>query len=127
MTDTLTFDRFSDLKGAEIRSADGGKLGYVNALLCDERTREPEWIGFGTGFLGLKEAVVPVKGARVAGKRIVVPYDEDVVKHEPAFDAEDGIMTADSEHRLCLYFSLTGHRPAPHQLTRYDFMNTDEP
>ena len=125
MDDILTLDRFSDLKGAEVRSADGEKIGSVNALFCDDQTQEPEWIGLGTGFLGMKEAVVPVRGARVDGERIFVPYDKDVIKHEPAFDEEDGMLTPESEQRLCVYFSLTGHRPAPHQLTRYDFMRTN--
>jgi PRC-barrel domain len=125
MDDILTFDRFSELKGTEVRSADDAKVGSVNALFCDEGTKEPEWIGLGTGFLGMKEAVVPVLGARIDGKRIVVPYDKDVIKHEPAFDEEDGMLTPESEHRLCVYFSLTGHRPGPRQLTRYDFMRTD--
>jgi hypothetical protein len=93
-------------------------------LFCDDQSREPEWIGLGTGFLGMKEAVVPVYGARVDGKRIVVPYDTDVIKHEPAFDEDDGGLTPESEQRLRVYFALTGHRPAPHQLTRYDFMRT---
>lgn len=125
MDDILTFDRFSELKGTEVQSADGAKVGSVNALFCDDQTRQPEWIGLGTGFLGMKEAVVPVEGARVDGARIVVPYDKDVIKHEPSFDEEDGILTAESEHRLCVYFSLAGHRPAPRQLTRYDFMRTN--
>jgi hypothetical protein len=33
MDDILTFDRFSELKGSEVRSADDGKIGTVNALL----------------------------------------------------------------------------------------------
>jgi len=69
MDDLLTFERFSELKGTEVRSADDAKIGSVNALFCDEQTDEPEWIGLGTGFLGMKEAVVPVNGARVDGKR----------------------------------------------------------
>jgi hypothetical protein len=54
-----------------------------------------------------------------------VPYDKDVIKHEPAFDEEGGMLTAESEHRMCVYFSLTGHRPELRQLTRYDFMQSD--
>lgn len=124
MNDVLTFDRFDELKGAEVRSADGEKVGKVNAVFYDERTQEPEWVGFGTGFLGRKEAVVPVHGARVHGKRILVPYDRDVISHEPPFYERDGRLTHESERRLSVYFSLTGHRPAPRQLTRYDFMRT---
>lgn len=126
MEDLLTFARFSELRGTEVRSADDAKVGSVNALFCDERTKKPEWIGLGTGFLGMKEAVVPVLGARVDGTRIVVPYDKDVIKGEPAFDESDGLLTPESEHRLCVYFSLAGHRPDPHQLTRYDFMRTTD-
>lgn len=125
MDDILTFERFANLKGAEVRSADGAKVGKVNALFCDDDSREPEWIGLGTGFLGLKEAVVPVQGARVDGKRIVVPYDTEVIKHEPPFDEYDGVLSPESERSLRVYFSLTGHRPAPRQLTRYDFMRSD--
>lgn len=125
MDDILTLERFSDLKGAEVRSADGEKIGSVKALFCDEGTREPEWIGIGTGFLGMREAVVPVQGARLDGERIIVPYDKDVIKDEPDYHEEDGALTPESDRSLSVYFSLTGHRPAPHQLTRYDFMRSD--
>jgi len=125
MDDILTMERFSELKGAEVRSADGEKIGNVTALFCDEGTQEPEWIGLGTGFLGMKEAVVPVQGARLRGKRVVVPYAKDVIKHEPSLDEEDGALTPESERRLCLYFSLTDYGTAPHHLTRYELARTD--
>jgi hypothetical protein len=121
---TLTLNRFSYLKGAEVRSADGEKVGSVNALFYDDRSNEAEWIGLGTGFLGMKEAVVPVHGARVAGRRVLVPYDKDVIRHEPVFDEEGGTLTLESERRLRVYFSLAGHRPDARRLTRYDFMRT---
>lgn len=125
MDDLLTLERFSELKGAEVRSADGEKVGSVNALFCDDSTQAPEWIGLGTGFLRMKEVVVPVHGARIDGKRIVVPYEREVIKHEPPFDEEDGMLTPESERALSIYFSLTRHRAGPRQLTRYDFMRSD--
>ena len=44
MDDILTLNRFCDLKGAGVRSADGEKIGSVNALFCDDQTQEPEWV-----------------------------------------------------------------------------------
>jgi hypothetical protein len=117
----LTLDRFADLKGAEVRSSDGEKIGTVDEVFYDGTTREPEWIGLGTGFLGMKKAVVPVAGATVEGDLVCVPYDKDVVKKEPPFDEQDGVLTDDSERRLCDYFGMTGHQTMPHRLNRYDF------
>ena len=116
----LTLDRYTNLKGAEVRSSDGEKIGTVDEVFYDEKTRQPEWIGLGTGFLGMKKAVVPATGAAVKGDFVTVPYDKDMVKKEPDFDERDGILTDDSERRLCDYFGLTGHTTAPHRLNRYD-------
>lgn len=122
MNDILTMERFADLRGMQVRSADEREVGTVSALFCDDLTGEPEWMGVRTGFLGIKEIVVPVRGARVHDNVVHVPYDKDVIRQEPKAVKEGGTLTPESEHRLCVYFALTGHRPGRHQLTRYDFM-----
>lgn len=125
MKSALTVERLADLEGVEVRSVAGEKIGHVNELFCDEATHEPEWIGVGTGFLGLKEVVVPVEGAALEGDALFVPYERDVVKRQPGFDEEDGVLTPDSERRLYLYFGLAGHPIEPHRLTRYDLLRRE--
>jgi hypothetical protein len=124
MNHNITLDRFSELQGVDVKSADDATIGKVNDVFYDAATREPEWIGLGSGFFGMKHLVVPLDGATTEEDCIRVPFDRDVVKNQPEFDHEHGVLTRDSEHRLCVYFALTGHRPDAHELTRYDFMHT---
>ena len=125
MKSTLTLDAFSDLRGAEVRSADNKNVGTVHSVFCDEHTKVPEWMGLATGFLGLKEVIVPVEGATIEGDCIHIPYDKAIVNEEPGFDEEDGALAPESDHRLSVYVSLTGHRPEPQKLTRYAFMRSN--
>ena len=108
MQSTLTLKELSKLKGKDVKSADGEKIGSVDEIYYDPKTNEAEWISLGTGFLGMKHALVPVKGASVTGNFVSVPFSKEMVKDEPDFDETDGVISAASERTLCEYFDV-GH------------------
>ena len=120
MKNAFTYDAMAGLKGKDVCSSDGEKIGTVKDIFYDADTRTPEWIGLGSGFLGLKEVVVPLDGASFEGDIVRVGYPKKVVQDEPDFDEKDGILTSDSERRLCDYFGVTGHDTIPHSLNRFD-------
>jgi sporulation protein YlmC with PRC-barrel domain len=115
----ITLERFRDLKGKEIQSTDGEKIGTVNELFVDENTRQPEWIGVG-GATGQKK-LVPVEGATVQGDCVCVPYSKQVVNDEPNFKEDDGRITQQSEDELYRYFGMTSPASATHRASRFNF------
>src|SRR5438552_17329992 len=98
------------MRGQEIYSADGEKIGAVKDIFYDETSRLPEWVGVGTGFLGLKERVVPVDNLMREGARLKVNLTKDRIVHEPDFDTKDDYIRSEDEIKLTSYFGITGHQ-----------------
>ena len=97
----------TNVRDKDVFSSDGEKIGSVKDIYYDDTTREPEWIGVGTGFLGMKEKVVPVENLTQQGDRLVVPFTKDRVQNEPDFDTAEGYIKREDEARLCSYFGLS--------------------
>jgi sporulation protein YlmC with PRC-barrel domain len=97
------------MRGKEIYSADGEKIGAVKDIFYDETSRLPEWVGVGTGFLGLKERVIPVDTLKHEGERLTVNLTKDRIVHEPDFDTKDDCILSDDEAKLASYFGMSGH------------------
>lgn len=104
MDHTVTMDQLTEVQGCDVYASDGDKIGKVEEIYYDESTREPEWIGIGTGFLRMKRVVVPVQGANVRDGALYVPYAKDQVKDSP--DIDDDEITTDTEQQLATYYGL---------------------
>jgi hypothetical protein len=61
MRGTWDMQRLSDVRGKDVFSSDGEKIGSVKEIYYNDTQATPEWIGLGTGFLGMKERVIPVE------------------------------------------------------------------
>jgi sporulation protein YlmC with PRC-barrel domain len=108
MTDHWNMQTLTDVRDKEIYSSDGEKIGSVRDIYYDDTTREPEWIGIGTGFLGMQERLVPVQTLEAEGEHFRVPFTKDQVKNEPDFKIEDGRLSNADEMKLCQHFGVTG-------------------
>jgi uncharacterized protein (TIGR02271 family) len=104
MQQTMSIEQFETLRGADVHSQDGEKIGSVEALFLDEQTQRPEWIGLGTGFFGTKRVFVPVEGASLAEDRVTVPYAKDHVKDAPDVDTDE--ISQDTESALYAHYGL---------------------
>jgi uncharacterized protein (TIGR02271 family) len=104
MQDTLTIDRLASMRGTNVYSSDGDKIGSIEEIFVDEETGQPEWIGLGTGFFGTKRVVVPVTGANILEDRVTVPYSKDQVKDTPNIDSEE--ISQETEERLYAHYGL---------------------
>jgi sporulation protein YlmC with PRC-barrel domain len=107
MYELWTLESLSQLRGADVYSADGARLGSVQEIYFDDETGDPEWVGLGAGFLGTKRKVVPVEGLRTEGDHLKVPFTRDRVRDEPDYDFEDRI-SLEAEQALSSYFGLSG-------------------
>jgi len=106
MQNTLSLERLSELRGADVYDEAGDKIGGVEEIFYDEETRQPEWIGIGTGFFKMKRVLVPIQGATVTDDGITVPYSKDRVKDAP--DTSGDRISEAAEADLYAYYGLQG-------------------
>jgi uncharacterized protein (TIGR02271 family) len=104
MQQSLTVDRLAQMHGEAVYDTNGDKIGKVDEIFYDLDTREPEWIGIGTGFFGSKRVLVPVEGASATDDGISVPYDKSVVKDSPDIDGDE--ISDATERDLYAYYGI---------------------
>jgi uncharacterized protein (TIGR02271 family) len=102
----LTMDRLAELRGAPVYDSAGKKIGKVEEIFYDYESNVPEWIGLGTGMLGTKRVLVPVRGARIANDGVAVPYTKDRVKDSPDVDSDE--ISHKTERELYEYYYEPG-------------------
>jgi len=108
---TYGIEQLTAMRGAEVYSAEGEKIGSVEEVLVDEQTGQPEWIGLGTGLFGTKRVLVPVQGAEPTDDGLRVPYSKDQVKQTPDFDADR--ISQEQEAELYSHYGLQySHGPS---------------
>jgi uncharacterized protein (TIGR02271 family) len=105
MQGTTTMERLSQARGTTVFAQDGEKIGSVDEIFQDYETREPEWIGIGTGFFGTKRVLVPVQGAELRDDGLYVPYTKDQVKDAPDIDADE--IDENTERTLYSHYGLS--------------------
>lgn len=105
MTYRMTVEELTDLRGGDVYSEDGGRIGRVDEVYVDRETGEPEWIGLGTGFLRSKRVLVPVAGASVREDGVWVHYPKSTVKDAP--DVNEGDVDQETERALYEYYGLS--------------------
>jgi uncharacterized protein (TIGR02271 family) len=109
----VTTEQLVAMRGAPVYDANGDKIGSVEEIFYDEQTREPEWIGIGTGLFGTKRVLVPTIGATTSDDGLSVRYSKDQVKDSPDIDSDE--ISQEREYELYEYYGLTPseHRPGP--------------
>ncbi len=105
MQETTTIERLSQARGTTVYAQNGEKIGSVEEIFQDYETRQPEWIGIGTGFFGTKRVLVPVQGAELRDDGLYVPYTKDQVKDAPDIDADE--INENTEQELYSHYGLS--------------------
>ncbi len=104
MNETWSLDRLQEMRGMPVYSSDGQKIGSVEEVFTDVDTREPEWVGVGTGFFGTKRVLVPLAGAEARGDGVYVGYTKDQVKGSPDIDSDE--ISQQTERDLYAYYGM---------------------
>jgi uncharacterized protein (TIGR02271 family) len=104
MTYRVTVEELTDLRGGDVYSEEGERIGKVEEVYVDRDTGEPEWIGLGTGFLRSKRVLVPVAGASVREDAVWVGYPKSMVKDAP--DVDEGDIDQQTERGLYEYYGV---------------------
>lgn len=104
MQQQMTTEQLSAMRGTPVYDADGKEIGTVEEIFYDEETRQPEWIGIGTGFFGTKRVLVPTAGASATDDGVTVRYPKDQVKDAPDIDSDE--ISKEAEQELYTYYGL---------------------
>ena len=105
MQQQVTVDQLAAMRGAPVYDAEGEKIGAVEEIFYDQQTREPEWIGIGTGFFGTKRVLVPTAGASTTADGVTVGYSKEQVKESPDIDSDE--ISQETERRLYSHYGLS--------------------
>ena len=104
MQNPMTLEDLSAVRGTPVYSSDGETIGKVDEIFIDNDTRQPEWIGLGSGAFSSKRVLVPVTGARMEADGFYVPYTKDQVQGTPNIDADE--ISQETEAELYSYYGL---------------------
>ena len=81
----------------------GNKIGSVGQVYLDDETGQPDWVTVNTGLFGTRENFVPLRGTRIDGDDLVLPFDKDVVKDSPDI-ADSSHLDTDEQQSLYAYY-----------------------
>jgi hypothetical protein len=95
------------LRGKDVFSEDGEKLGVIDEIHYDRLTEMPIWFVIGSGLLSTQQRIVPVAGMTYEDDRVLVPYTKAVVESEPEFSLTSGSPDPEAERRLLQHFELS--------------------
>jgi uncharacterized protein (TIGR02271 family) len=93
------------LRGQDLLSQDGNKLGTIEEIYLDTDTGRPEWALVATGLFGSKQSFVPITGASQEGDAMTVPFDVATVKDAPKVDP-DGALSESEEQDLYRHYGM---------------------
>jgi uncharacterized protein (TIGR02271 family) len=103
----LTMEQITRLRGADVYSTDGDKVGVVDQVYVDKDTQHPEWLGIGTGFLRTQRALVPVQGAQIQNEdTVVVSYSKQQIKDSPTMGKTGSELSQGDEAKLYSHYGL---------------------
>ena len=93
------------LRGKDLMSQDGDKLGTIEEIYLDTDTNQPEWALVATGLFGSKQSFVPISGAGRQDDAVTVPFDKATVKDAPKVDP-DGQLSESEEQELYRHYGM---------------------
>ena len=100
MTNATSADQYIGRRAVDPQ---GSKIGSVGQVYLDDETGQPDWVTVNTGLFGTRENFVPLRGSRIDGDDLVLPFEKDVVKDSPEIlDASH--LDPDEEQSLHAYY-----------------------
>jgi uncharacterized protein (TIGR02271 family) len=94
-----------DWRGRTVVDRDGEKIGKLDEVYLDSRSKTPEWASVNTGLFGSKSSFVPLKDATPAGEDVRVAYTKDQVKDAPSVDPDEE-LSPEEETRLYQHYGF---------------------
>jgi len=106
IAETLSLQQLAALRGRDVMSSDGVKVGEVSEIVYDYATGEPVWIGIGSGLLGMRTLLIPIRGARFEKDHLRVAHTRKKIEKQPHVDIGEGFDSLGDERHLYEYFEV---------------------
>ena len=100
MTNATSADQYIGRRAVDPQ---GSKIGSVGQVYLDDETGQPDWVTVNTGLFGTRENFVPLRGSRIDGDDLVLPFEKDVVKDSPEIP-DVSHLDPDEEQALYAYY-----------------------
>jgi stress response protein YsnF len=101
----VSVDQARQLLGMQVVDTAGDKVGTVNEVYLNDQTDQLSWVTVATGWFGLSESFLPLKGARIDANRIRVPFDKATIKNAPRY--QSGVpLTLQDEDELYRHYNI---------------------
>jgi stress response protein YsnF len=107
----ITLEQMKDAMnaGANVLSEDGAVLGPMGQLYVDDATGEPSWVTVATHSMGNPESFAPLRGAKLTGRDVRLPYSHAKVYDSPKM-SQDGHLSPEEEQHLLRYYGLMAEK-----------------
>ncbi len=102
----LTMDQLSAMRGRDVFTNDGEKLGEVDQMFFDEATNAPKWIEVSNGLFNTHHVLVPVEGASVRDVELHLPLTRDQIEQAPEAE-EMTALSLNSEQALSRHYGVS--------------------
>jgi hypothetical protein len=110
MPDRSALADYDAWRGRDAYDSDGTKIGTIEDIFYDNRTRRPEWVAVKTGFFGMKRSLAPIAGSSVyrdpdsGESHLQLRLLKDEIKGAPQVDTGPEGLTDVEEERLYDYY-----------------------
>jgi sporulation protein YlmC with PRC-barrel domain len=110
-SETTRLPSLSRLRGAEVRTTDGEKVGKISDVYLDADARHSRYLAVKTGWFS-GEHVVPVDDVAFVDDDgdayVVVPYTAGQLRNAPTFGSEDE-LTEERESEIYEHYERVGY------------------
>lgn len=101
-----------DLVGHKLLDKEGNNVGKIGQVYRDDQTHQPTWVTVHTGMFGTQESFVPLAGARITEQDLRVPFDKNLIKDSPRFEAGRH-LSPEEETQLYRHYGVQPTVPGP--------------
>lgn len=109
----------AQILGTTLYGPNAEPIGVIGQIYLDDASGRPTWLTAHTGLFGTHESFVPVPGARIVERGVVVGFSRDLVRHAPRVDPADGQLNAADEALLFRHYGLLADEGPDSHLRRY--------
>lgn len=92
-------DHLEAVLGSTAFDADAKKIGAVKQIYLDNTSGFATYVAMSTGLLS-SDAICPLAGAELVGKRLILPFTKKLISEAPQFQGAETALSSRQEKEL---------------------------
>lgn len=101
----IALNPVSELFGRPVCDCSGERIGAVDEVFYNDRSRRLDWVAVQVGFLGSRRVLVPLHGAHVTSSGLLLTVEAELVRAAPTVD--DIAVDEQTERELYEHYGLS--------------------